>query len=61
MPYKFEITKDKEGKYRFRFVAPNGQIMFQGQGYTEKSSATKTIDSLKKNVADAEVVDLSKE
>ena len=59
MPYKFEITKDKEGKFRFRFVAPNGQIMFQGQGYTEKSSALKTIESLKKNVADADIEDQS--
>ena len=34
--YKFEIKKDKAGKFRFHFVAPNGQIMFQSQAYAEK-------------------------
>lgn len=59
MPYKFEITKDKGDKFRFAMVAPNGQIIATSQGYTDKSSAKKTIDSIKKNAADAEIVDAS--
>ena len=57
MPYKFELLVDKSGKTRFNFVAPNGQIMFSSQAYEQKSSAKKTIDSIKKNAADAEIVD----
>jgi uncharacterized protein YegP (UPF0339 family) len=57
MPYKFEISTDKQGKYRFHLKAPNGQIMLSSQGYTEKHSAKETIESIKKNAPDAEVVD----
>ena len=55
MGYRFEIFKDNAGDYRFRFVAPNGEIMFQSQNYTEKQSAKGTIDSLKKHLADASI------
>ncbi len=57
MGYRFEIFKDNAGDYRFRFVAPNGEIMIQSQNYTEKQSAKETIDSLKKHLADAEVME----
>jgi len=57
MPYKFELHEDKSGKTRFNFVAPNGQVMFSSQAYEQRSSAKKTIDSIKKNVPDAEVVE----
>jgi len=55
--YKFEIKKDKAGKFRFHFIAPNGQIMFQSQAYAEKHSAKETIDSIKKHALDADVID----
>lgn len=61
MAYKFEIYKDKAGEFRFRFVAPNGETMFQGQGYSRKESAKNAIESIKKNVGDAEVNDQSAE
>lgn len=57
MAYKFEIYKDKKNEYRFRFRAPNGQAMFSGQGYKNKTSATNAIASIKKNVGDAVVDD----
>ena len=57
MPYKFEVTKDKAGKFRFNFKAPNGQVMFTSQGYAQKSSAMKTIESIKKNASDADVIE----
>jgi uncharacterized protein YegP (UPF0339 family) len=37
MAYKFEVYKDKKGEYRFRFRAPNGQLMFSGEGYKQKT------------------------
>ena len=58
MAYKFEIYKDKADKFRFRFVAPNGETMFQGQGYTRKDSVKGAIESIKKNVGDAEVTEV---
>jgi uncharacterized protein YegP (UPF0339 family) len=59
MAYKFEVYKDKRGEYRFRFRAPNGQLMFSGEGYKQKTSATNAIESIKKNAVGAEVEDQS--
>lgn len=62
MAYKFEIYEDKAGKFRFRFKAPNGQSMFtSGEGYSSKSSVKKSIESIKKNAPDADVVELKTE
>ena len=57
MPYKFEVYKDKKGEFRFRFKAPNGENMFSGEGYKQKQSVTKAIESIKKNVPNAEIDD----
>ena len=57
MPYKFELYKDNADEIRFRFKAPNGQTMFSGEGYKNKQSALRSIESIKKNVAGAEVDD----
>ena len=60
MAYKFEVYKDKRGEFRFRFKAPNGEIMFSGEGYKQKKSAINAIESIKKNTPGAEVDDQSK-
>jgi len=57
MPYKFEVYKDKAQEFRFRFKAPNGEIMFQGEGYTQKQSCMDSIESIKRNVPEAELED----
>jgi len=59
MAYKFEIYNDKKGEYRFRFRAPNGQLMFSGQGYKQKTSATNAVESIRKNAKEAELDDQS--
>ena len=59
MAYKFEVYKDKSGEFRFRFRAPNAEVMFQGQAYKQKQSAVNAIESIKKNAANAEVDDQS--
>jgi hypothetical protein len=59
MSYKFEIYKDSSGDFRFRFKAPNGKNMFASEGYKTKTSAMKTIESIKKNAADAGINDQS--
>jgi len=54
---KFEVYVDKSGKYRFRLKASNGQVIASGQGYASKESCLKGIESVKKNVAEASVID----
>ncbi|MEZ4803266.1 MAG: YegP family protein [Gelidibacter sp.] len=49
---KFEITKDKAGKYRFNLKAGNGQVILSSQGYESKSGCTNGIDSVRKNSQD---------
>jgi hypothetical protein len=46
---KFEVYKDKAGKYRFRLKAGNGQIVLTGQAYKSKDACLDGIDSVKKN------------
>lgn len=54
---KFEVYADKAGEFRFRLKATNGQIIATGEGYKSKSGCMNGIESVKKNAADAEVVD----
>lgn len=54
---KFEIYKDKKGETRFRYRASNGEIVFGSEGYKARASALKSIESLKKNIATAEIVE----
>jgi uncharacterized protein len=59
MAAKFEISKDKSGKFRFHLKAANGEIIAASQGYETRASAEKGIESVKASAADAKVVDLS--
>jgi len=58
MAGKFELYQDKGGDYRFRLKAGNGEVIATGQGYASKSGALNGIDSVKRNAADAEVVEV---
>ena len=59
MAAKFEISKDKAGKFRFHLKAPNGEIIAASQGYETKATAEKGIESVKANASSATVVDLT--
>lgn len=54
---KFEMYVDKAGEYRFRLKAANGQVIVVSEGYTSKAGCENGIESVKKNAADAEVVE----
>jgi len=56
MAGKYELYKDKSGKYRFRLKASNGQVIAVGEAYETKASAVKGIESVRKN-ADSAAVD----
>lgn len=55
---KFELYADKAGKFRWRLVATNGEIIAVGESYDTKDAAKNGIASVKANAAKAEVVEL---
>jgi uncharacterized protein len=59
MAGKFVISKDKKGEFRFVLKAGNGEIIAMSEGYAAKASALNGIESVRKNAADATVVDES--
>ena len=54
---KFEMYQDKAGEYRFRLKATNGEVIATSEGYKAKASCVNGIESVKKNAADAPVVE----
>jgi uncharacterized protein len=59
MAAKFEIGKDKSGKFRFPLKTAIGEIIAASQGYETKESAHKGIESVKTSAPAAKVVDLT--
>jgi uncharacterized protein YegP (UPF0339 family) len=57
MAAKFEISKDKAGKFRFHLKAPNGEIIAASQAYETKASAEKGVQAIKAHAGDAKVED----
>jgi uncharacterized protein YegP (UPF0339 family) len=52
----FEVYKDKSGQFRWRLRMQNSKVIASsGEGYKEKDSALKAIESVKRVVADAPV------
>ena len=58
MAGKFEIYKDKAGKYRFRLKASNGEVIAVGEAYESKSGCKNGIESVKKNAPTADIVEV---
>ncbi len=54
---KFELYTDKAGEFRFRLKAANGQIIAVSEGYKAKASLLNGVESVRKNAADAAVVE----
>lgn len=59
MPGKFELYKDKAGKFRFRLKAGNGEIIAVSEAYESKAAAKNGIESVKKNAPTAGIIDQS--
>ena len=58
MAGRFELYKDARGEFRFRLKAGNGEVIaVASEGYTTKAAAKNGIDSIRRNAADAEVVE----
>jgi Uncharacterized conserved protein len=59
MAGKFEIYAGKDGKYRFRLKAGNGEVVATGQGYSSKAAAKKGVEAVQKAAAGATIVELA--
>ena len=57
MAAKFVIYYDKARKFRFRLVAPNGEIIAVGEDYESKASCLNGIKSIQKNAPIAPIHD----
>ena len=58
--HKFKIVAGANDEFRVQFVY-NAEVMVWSENYKSKDSARNCIESLKKNVPDAAIVDLTKE
>ena len=58
---KFEIYTDKAGEIRFRLKARNGEIIAVSEGYKSMRSALNGVESVRKNAADSETVELAQD
>jgi uncharacterized protein YegP (UPF0339 family) len=56
---RFELYKDSSGKFRFRLVAPNGEIVAASEAYESKSGCMNGVESIKANASRAKIVDLT--
>ncbi len=54
---KFQLYQDKAGFYRFRLKARNGSIIGVSELYTGKAGALAGVESVRKNAADAAIME----
>ena len=54
---KFEIYLDKTGEYRFIFKSDDGHVIGTSERYKSKAGSQNGIESIKKNSAEAAVVE----
>jgi uncharacterized protein YegP (UPF0339 family) len=57
MAAKFVVYLDRSKKFRFRFLASNGEIIASGEAYETKASCLNGIKSIQKNAPGAALVD----
>lgn len=57
MAGKFELFTDSSGGHRFRLKAGNGEVIATSESYTTKAAALNGVDSVRRNAADAEVIE----
>lgn len=56
---RFQIYRDVAGKYRWRLIAQNGEIVAVSEGYTTKYNATRSAQLVKIWARVAVIVDLT--
>lgn len=53
---KFEVYRDRAGKYRWRLRAANGEIIASSEGYSSKAACEGGIAAVKREARKARVV-----
>ncbi|MFB6085436.1 MAG: HVO_2922 family protein [Halodesulfurarchaeum sp.] len=52
----FEVYEDSAGQWRWRLVAPNGNIVADsGEGYRSKQGAKRGIESVREGAPEADI------
>ena len=54
---KFEVYEAKNGEFRFRLKATNGEIIAVSEGYTALRNCLNGVESVRKNAEDAKIVE----
>jgi uncharacterized protein len=57
MPSKFEVKKDKSGKFRFNLIAANGEVVASSEAYATEEACRDGIQSVRSNAPSAEIVE----
>jgi uncharacterized protein YegP (UPF0339 family) len=57
VPAKYVLKKGTTGKFRFNLVATNGQVIATSEAYETRAKAMAGIESVRKNAANAVLVD----
>ncbi len=57
---KFEIKKDKAGKFRFNLKAGNHQVILSSEGYNTMASCENGIESVRKNSKSIKMFEIKK-
>lgn len=57
---RFELFRDNAGEWRWRLRASNGEIIADsGEGYSSKQGAQRGVESVRRAVPEAPVIDAS--
>lgn len=57
----FHVCRDKQNRYCFKLYSTSGQQLLVGQTYPSKDSALSAIDSVRRFLCDADVIELKDE
>lgn len=55
---KFEVYQSRDGQYRWRLKAANGEIIAVSEGYTTKWSARQSAERVKQIAPYANIVEI---
>ena len=58
MAGRFEIYQDRQGKYRFRLKAGNGEIVSVSEAYVSKFNARRGAEAVQRAAAGAIIVEV---
>ncbi len=55
MSPRFRIYRDRKGGWRFRLLARNGEVVYQGESYTRRRDCVRAIRRFQALTAEAKI------